>query len=322
VSRPSVGSVIRNGVAPLGLLLVLGYFSLTTEDMLDLGNLLNVGGQAAPLGLVVLGQLVVVLTGGFDISVGSVAALSAVATAVSVNELGPVGVVVGPLVGLACGVVNGVVVGRFGIQPIVATLGMLSAARGLAILLSGERAVIIEGDNPLGTLGYGLVGPVPISLIVLLAATAVLAFVLRQLRIGRRVYMVGSNPDGARLSGVNVNRTMVFAYGMSGLSAGLAALFLVGRAGGGLPTEANGLELQAIAAVVIGGAALSGAVGRPVVVLFGAFFIQLLGNGLNLTGTSPFEQEIVLGTVLLVAGLLDFAIRRIASARKPQRGTA
>jgi ribose transport system permease protein len=99
-------------------------------------------------------------------------------------------------------------------------------------------------------------------------------------------------------------------------------LFLVGRAGGGLPTEANGLELQAIAAVVIGGAALSGAVGRPAVVLLGALFIQLLGNGLNLTGTSPFEQEIVLGTVLLVAGLLDFVIRRIASARKPQRGTA
>lgn len=322
MSRPSVGSVIRNGVAPLGLVVVLGYFSLTTDDVLDPSNLLNVGGQAAPLGLVALGQLVVVLTRGFDISVGSVAALSAVATALSVNELGAAGVVVGPLMGLACGIANGIVVGRFGIQPIVATLGMLSAARGMALLLSGERAVIIEGDNPLGPLGYGLLGPLPISLLVLLAMTAALALVLRHLRIGRRVYMVGSNPDGARLSGVNVGQTMVFAYGMSGLSAGLAALFFVGRAGSGLPTEANGLELQAIAAVVIGGAALSGAVGRPAVVLLGALFIQLLGNGLNLTGTSPFEQEIVLGSVLVVAGLLDFAIRRIASARQPQRGTA
>lgn len=322
MNRPPVGSMIRNGVAPIGLLVVLGYFSLTTDHVLDPDNLLNVGGQAAPLGLVVLGQLVVVLTGGFDISVGSVAALSAVATALSVNQLGAAGVVVGPLVGLACGMVNGIVVGRFGVQPIVATLGMLSAARGLAILLSGEGAVIIEGENPLSALGYGLVGPVPIGLIVLLAMTAVLALVLRHLRIGRRVYMVGSNSEGARLSGVNVGRTMVFAYGISGLSAGLAALFLVGRAGGGLPTEANGLELQAIAAVVIGGAALSGAVGRPAVVLLGALFIQLLGNGLNLTGTSPFEQEIVLGTVLLVAGLLDFVIRRTASVRRPQRGTA
>jgi ribose transport system permease protein len=300
---------------------VLGYFALTTDEVLDPGNLLNVGGQAAPLALVALGQLVVVLTGGFDISVGSVAALSAVVTAMSVNELGSAGVLAGPLVGLACGVVNGIVVGRFGIQPIVATLGMLSAARGLAILVSGERAVIIEGDNPLSSLGYGSVGTVPISLLVLLAVTALLALALRHLRIGRRVYMVGSNPDGARLSGVDVGRTTVFAYAISGLSAGLAALFLVGRAGGGLPTEAGGLELQAIAAVVIGGAALTGAVGRPAVVLLGALFIQLLGNGLNLTGTSPFEQEIVLGTVLLVAGLLDFTIRRIASAKKPQRGT-
>jgi ribose transport system permease protein len=322
VTRPSMGSVARNAVAVVCLLVTLGYFSTTTGEAFDADNLLNVGGQAAPLGLVALGQLVVVLTGGFDISVGSVAALCAVGTAMSVNAVGPVGIIAGPLMGLACGVVNGILVGRFRVQPIVATLGMLSAARGLATLLSGERAVIIDGDNPLGDLGYGLVGPVPAGLIALLVVTVVLSLVLRHLRIGRRVHMVGSNPDGARLSGVDVSRTTVFAYAVSGLSAGLAALFFVGRAGGGLPTEANGLELQAIAAVVVGGAALTGAIGRPVFVLIGALFIQLLGNGLNLTGTSPFEQEIVLGTVLVAAGLLDFAIRRVASATNPLRGTA
>jgi len=321
MTPPSLRALARNAVAVICLVGTFLYFSSTVGDAFDIDNLLNVGGQAAPLGLVALGQLTVVLTGGFDISVGSIAALSAVTTALSVGAVGPVGVLAGPLTGLACGVVNGVVIGRFGIQPIVATLGMLSVARGLATLISGERAVIIEGENPLADLGYGSVGAVPIGLLVLLALTGVLALVLRRLRIGRRVYMIGSNPDGARLGGVSVIRTTVFAYAVSGLSAGMAALFFVGRAGGGLPTEANGLELQAIAAVVVGGAALTGAVGRPLFVLIGALFIQLLSNGLNLTGTSPFEQEIALGAVLVAAGLLDFAIRRVATANNPLRGT-
>jgi ribose transport system permease protein len=312
----------RNAVAPVCLILTLLYFGVTTAGVLAGNNLLNVGGQVAALGLVALGQLVVILTGGFDISVGSVAALAAVSTALSVNSLGPAGVVVGPLVGLVCGLVNGVVVGRFKIQPIVATLGMLSAARGLALILSGQRVVTIKGANPLNFLGYGLVAQVPLGLLVVLVATAVLAGLLRRTCIGRRVYMVGSNAEGARLSGVNLGRTVLFAYAVSGLSAGLAALFFVGRAGAGLPTEGNGLELQAIAAVVVGGAALTGGIGRPLFALFGALFIQLLGNGLNMAGTSPFDQQIVLGAVLIVAGLLDFMIRHVATATRAQRESA
>jgi ribose/xylose/arabinose/galactoside ABC-type transport system permease subunit len=311
----------RNLVAPLCLLVTFVFFSLTTEGVFSPDNLLNVGGQAAPLGIVAFGQLVVILTGGFDISVGSVAALSAVSTAMAVNEWGPVGLLVGPVAGLMCGVVNGVVVGFFRIQPIVATLGMLSVAQGLAILLSDERGVPVDGTNPLSQLGYGRVLGVPTAFWLLLAGCAVLALVLRHLRMGRRVYMVGSNREGARLSGVGVPQTLVFAYAISGLSAGIAALVYVGRAGAGLPTEGAGLELQAIAAVVVGGAALTGGVGRPLFVLFGALFIQLLGNGLNLAGTSPFEQEIVLGGVLLVAGLLDFTLRRFAAPSNRPKGT-
>jgi ribose transport system permease protein len=314
--------VSRNAVAPVCLVLTLLYFSLTTQGVLDASNLLNVGGQVAPLGLVALGQLVVVVTGGFDISVGSVAALAAIGTALSVNAFGPAGVVVGPLVGLACGLVNGIVVGRFNIQPIVATLGMLSVARGLALILSGQRVVTIKGANPLNFLGYGLVARIPFGLLVLLAVAALLAVLLRRTHIGRRVYMVGSNAEGARLSGVDLGRTVLFAYAASGLSAGIAALLFVGRAGAGLPTEGAGLELQAIAAVVVGGAALAGGIGRPLFVLLGAMFIQLLGNGLNMAGTSPFDQQIVLGTVLIAAGLLDFMIRHVATATRAQRRRA
>jgi ribose/xylose/arabinose/galactoside ABC-type transport system permease subunit len=311
----------RNLVAPLCLLVTFIYFSLTTQGVFAPDNLLNVSGQAAPLAIVAFGQLVVILTGGFDISVGSVAALSAVSTALALNEWGVLGLLVGPIIGLVCGVANGVVVGLFRIQPIVATLGMLSAAKGLGILLSDERGVPVDGTNPLATLGYGRLLGVPTAFWLLLAGCAVLAFVLKHLRIGRRVYMVGSNGEGARLSGVRVPRTIMFAYAISGLSAGLAALVYVGRAGAGLPTEGAGLELQAIAAVVVGGAALTGGVGRPLFVLFGALFIQLLGNGLNLAGTSPFEQEIVLGGVLLVAGLLDFSLHRFAAPSNRPKGT-
>lgn len=311
----------RNSVAPFCLLLTLVYFGSTTHGVWDVDNLLNVAGQAAPLGIVAIGQLVVILTRGFDISVGSVAALAVVASAISINAIGPWGALAGPLAGLACGAINGIIIGRFRIQPIVATLGMLSAARGGAILLSGQQGVLIKGTNPLVGLGYERLGRIPYSFLALLLLAALVAFVLRKLRFGRRLYMIGSNPAGAQLSGVDVRQTLLVAYSISGLSAGLAALVFLGRAGIGLPTEGGGLELSAIAAVVIGGASLSGAIGRPTFVLLGALFIQFLGNGLNLAGTSPFEQQIVLGLVLVAAGLIDFAVNRAAKAANLQKGT-
>jgi ribose/xylose/arabinose/galactoside ABC-type transport system permease subunit len=306
----------RTLVAPLCLAVAVVAFAFAVPSSLSGQNYMNVMGQAAPLAIVALGQMVVIITRNFDISVGSVAALAALVTVVVVNALGPIGLLAGPLVGIACGLVNGVVVGRLRVQPVIATLGMLSFARGLALVVGDGQAVTFEGDNPIAWLGYDKLAGVSIAFLAVLAFAALLAVALRRTRGGRRLYMVGSDPDAAALVGVDRARVVLIAFAITGLTAGLASLLLVARAGAGLPTEGAGLELSAIAAAVIGGAALSGGVGRPVFVLVGAVFIQSLGNGLNLVGTSPFLQEIILGAVILLAGLIDWAIRRVAVHRR------
>jgi ribose transport system permease protein len=310
----------RDAVAPTCLLAAVVAFAVLAPNSLAPDNARNVAAQVAPLAIVALGQMVVVVTGGFDLSVGSVAALAAVVAASAANEIGPMALWAAPLVGLACGLANGAVVGRLGVQPIIATLGMLLFARGFALFLSDGQAVVLTGGNPIAALGYGYVLGLPVSFALALGLVLCAALLLRRTRAGRRIYMVGSNGEGARLVGVNVERTLLLAYAVSGLAAGLAALLFVGRAGAGLPTEGTGLELAAIAAAVIGGTALTGGVGRPVSVLLGALFIQTLANGLNLLGTSPFVQEIVLGSTLILAGLTDHVIRRLAARGRTQGG--
>jgi ribose transport system permease protein len=303
-------------VAPLCLIASITVFSFISAEELQTGNLKGLLGQMSPLAIIALGELVVIITRGFDISVGSVAALSAVVAVLCANAFGAVGLVVAPFVGLACGLVNGVLVGRLRVQPIIATLGMLSLARGLVLLISGNEATVLEGGNPLDTLGYKEWLGLPVSFLLTVALAIAVTVWLARTAAGRRIHMYGSNPEAAELVGVRPSRTLLGAYAITGLFAGIAALVLVGRAGAGLPTEAQGIELAAIAAAVIGGANLGGGVGRPVFVLVGALFIQSLSNGLTLAGTSSFVQEIILGAVLLMAGLADLAVRRVTASRQ------
>jgi ribose/xylose/arabinose/galactoside ABC-type transport system permease subunit len=294
------------------------YFGLRTPEVLTSGNLLNVVGQAAPLIIVAVGQLFVIVSGGFDISIGSIAALSAVVSAQAVNHTGGYALLVAPAVGLACGLANGVLVGRWGLQPIVATLGMLAVARGLSLLMSSDSFVAFSANNPLFALAYSRTAGVPNAFLFAAGCAAFAALVTNRLRFGRRLYFIGSNADGARLLGTPVGSTLVWAYGVSGLSAGLATLVYLGRAGGAAPTEGNGLELAAIAAAVIGGTALSGGVGRVLGVVVAAVFIQGLANGLGLTSASPFLQETILGAVIVGAGLVDFAARQLSRNTRTQ----
>jgi len=302
-------------VAPVCLTLSFLYFSLTAPGFGTTGNAANLLGQAAPLAIVACGQMVVIVAGGFDISVGSVAALACVLSALGINALGPVGLLAGPLTGLACGMVNGALVGRLAVQPVIATLGMLTAARGLALMASHDSAVVLDRANPLSGLGYGEIAGIPSPAFLALGVCLVLWALTRTLRVGRRVYAIGSNIDGARLVGVPVASTTFAAYALSGLTAGIAALVLVGRAGAGVPTEGNGLELMAIAAAVIGGSALGGGSGHPAVVVVGAVFVQSLSSGFDLAGTSPFVREVVLGVVIVLAGLVEWALRVRAERR-------
>jgi ribose transport system permease protein len=316
ISRWRTGQIAQAAVAPLCVGLSLFVFFFISPGELSISNLRSLLGQMAPLAVVAIGQMMVIITRGFDLSVGSVAGLSAVSIALGINWIGPVGVVFGPIAGLACGLFNGVVIGRLRIQPLIATLGLLSIARGLALVFSGDNAVVIDGKNPLNFLGYGHVAGLPNGFVLTLVVALVMTVLLARTRGGRRLYMLGSNPEAAALTGVRADRTILAAYASTGLCVGIASLILVGRAGAGLPTEGQGLELQTIAAAVIGGVSLTGGVGRAGTVLVGALFIQSLANGLTLAGYSPFVQEIILGVVILVAGLTERVIRRVAAPRR------
>jgi ribose transport system permease protein len=307
---------LRAGVAPLALLVTVILFALWVPYFPTLSNAATIGGQVGPLAVVAIGEMLVIVTGGFDISVGAVAALSSVFAALAINSVGPGGLLLAPVAGAICGVVTGFLITRFSIQPIIATLGTMLAARGFALVVShGNQSVTLAPGNDVLWLGYGQWLGVPASFVIVIAITVAATVLLDRLRLGRRLLMIGSNARSAQLVGVPVMRTVVTAYALCGLSAGIAGMMFVGRASAGLPTEGYGLELQAIAAAVMGGTALTGGVGWPPFVLVGALFVQTLLNGLNLVGLSPFVVELAMGAVIVFAGLLDFAIRRVAAAR-------
>lgn len=311
----------RGLVAPLAVIGVWLFFAAANPHFLSVSNGLNIASQFAALAIVALGEMLVIICRGFDISVGSVAALASVVGAIAVNQFGPVGLLALPLVGLGCGAVNGVLVAYCRVQPIITTLGMFSFARGLALLVGGgEQAVMLNESGDIVSFAYLSLLGIPAPLLLVLAALLAVALFLRRVRLGRRIFMVGSNPEAADLVGVPVRSTVASAYALCGLAAGLAGLLFLSRASAGLPTEGSGLELQAIASAVIGGTALTGGVGIPAAVVLGAFFVQSLLNGLNLSGISPFIASLTLGAVIVMAGLLDFVLRRASEARTLVRG--
>lgn len=308
-------------VAPLCLVLAVLAFGAAVPDFASIANLGNILAQMWVLALLAVGQMFALLTRGFDISVGAVAALAGTVAALAANEFGLApGLVLGAATGLACGLLNGLMVGALGIQPIIATLGMLVGARGLALLVTdGGQAVPLAETGLAARLAYDAVlGLPPIAWIALLLV-GVAAWILHGSVLGRRIVMLGSNPDGAWLVGIHPARVSAAAYGLCGLFAGFAGILMTLRAGTGLPTEGTGMELQAIAAAVIGGTALTGGVGRVSGVLVGAAFVQVLFTGLNIAGISPFLAGVAVGVVIIGSGLLEYALRHLFSPLEPNR---
>jgi ribose transport system permease protein len=309
-----IAEFFRAGVAPSALVVAVIWLALAVPYFPTLSNGATILGAVGPLAVIAVGEMLVMVTGGFDISVGAVAALGSVVAALSINIVGPVGLLAAPAATTMCGIVNGFLIARLSVQPVIATLGTMLAARGLALALShGNQTVTLAPGADVIWLGYGRALGLPVSFLVVIAATVAATFLLDRLRLGRRLLMIGSNVRSAELVGVPLMRSIVTAYALCGLLAGVAGMIFVGRASAGLPTEGYGLELQAIAAAVMGGTSLIGGVGWPPFVLIGALFIQTLVNGLNLAGLSPFVVELAMGAVIVFAGLLDFAIRRVAA---------
>jgi ribose transport system permease protein len=249
----------------------------------------------------------VILTGGIDLSVGSVLAIAAVVMAIMADNGTPLALIIPAVVGLAtlAGVFNGIGVALFGIQPFIMTLATLVIGRGIALRITdGGPQDFFLANGVVDFLGSGGIGRIPGPLFIFLALAAVGFVALRYLPFGRYLYAIGGSREAARLSGVRVSHNLIGAYAVSGACAGLAGIMTASRLSVGDPTAGNLAELDAIAAVVIGGTSLAGGVGGMPGTVAGAFLLAVVSNLLNLTGVSPFDQQIVKGLVIIAAVLL------------------
>ncbi|HCV70867.1 MAG TPA: ribose ABC transporter permease [Agrobacterium sp.] len=302
---------------------ILGWIFIGQSFLMNQQRLTIMILQVSVIGIIAVGVTQVIITGGIDLSVGSVLALAGVVAALAVKELGmpvPVGMLLGILTGSLCGLINGLMVTRFKLPPFIATLGMMLIARGVALQITGARAVSGLGES-FGELGNGalfrivnigddgfpnVVFPgIPYPVILMVVIALAVSFMLNRSILGRHIYAVGSNADAARLSGVNVARVTNFTYILSGTLAGLTGCVLMSRLVTAQPNEGVMYELDAIASAVIGGTSLIGGVGTISGTAIGAFVIGILRNGLNMNGVSAFTQQIIIGLVILVTVWID-----------------
>jgi ribose/xylose/arabinose/galactoside ABC-type transport system permease subunit len=295
----------RFGLLFVILLVGLG-LTLTTDTFLSVANLTNVARQVSINGILAVGVTFVLLTAGVDLSLGSVVALSGVACATFAHPGDHpvfVPIAVGLLTGAACGLVNGVLVTRGAVAPFIVTLGMMTIARGLALIVSGGRPVA-NMSNELTALAGDFLG-IPIPVLCFATVALVAWFFLRNFRLGRHIYAVGGNENAARAAGVPVERVKLFAYGLCGLLTGLAGVVLAARITTGQPNAGQAYELDAIAAVVIGGTSLAGGVGTITGTLLGVLLIGVINNGLDLLGVSSYYQAVIKGVIIVGAVWLD-----------------
>ncbi len=298
-------SLQRFGIV-IALVLIGAMLTAATPNFLTVANLINVARQISLNGILAVGVTFVLLTGGVDLSLGSVAALAGVVAA-SFAHPGDYPVVVpilmGILAGTACGATNGLLVTRGSVAPFIVTLGMMTVARGLALVVSGGMPV--SNMSPELTRLAGDILGLPIPVLILAAVSLAAWAFLANTRLGRYVYAVGGNENAARAAGINVNRVKMFAYTLCGGLAGLAGVVLAARTTTGQPNAAVAYELDAIAAVVIGGTSLSGGVGGISGTLLGALLMGIINNGLDLLNVSSYYQQIVKGVIIVGAVWLD-----------------
>ena len=294
----------------LSFLLLCIALSLLSDRFLTLSNAVNVLRQSTINGIIAVGMTYVILTAGIDLSAGAVLALCTLVTADLLQKGLPVplAVIAGLGLGAGLGLVNGLIITKARVPPFVATLGMMTVARGLALTYTQGRPItgLPEGFRFMGT---GSLGPIPMP-IVIAGLTFLVGYVLlTRTRVGEYIFALGNNPVAARYAGIATDRFIAFVYAVAGLLAALAGMILVARLNSAQPTAGLGYEFDAIAAVVVGGTSFAGGEGGLGGTLLGALVIAVLSNGLNLLNVSSFYQPVITGVVIALALLLYRAIR-------------
>lgn len=298
--------LIRKMGPLLGLVLLSLVLTILSDRFLTVNNLLNVTRQISINAIISVGMTLIILTGGIDLSVGSIVALTGSITAgLLVGGQGMfVAVLVGIAVGVGLGLCNGMLITRAGIPPFIATLGIMTAARGFTLVYTEGRPITGMGES-FRFLGGGYIGGIPVPVIIMVIIFVATYIMLKKTRLGRYIYAIGGNEEAARLSGINTKKILLSVYALGGLLAGFSGIIMASRLNSAQPTAGISFELDAIAAVVLGGTSLSGGVGTIGGTLIGAFIIGVLDNGLNLLNVSSFYQQVAKGFVILLAVFLD-----------------
>jgi len=294
------------------LCIVLAVYS---EDFREPKNLQTVAGRAATIGVIAIGQLLVILTAGIDLSVGSVAALSGVVGCLAMKSgvPMPLGVLAGCAVGMFCGSINGTLVAKGKIPPFIVTLGMMMVARGLALLLSGGMSIT---GLPASLSWLSETKDWRIPVVIALVLCFICTIMLRYTRFGRSLYAIGGNKQAARLSGIPVDRVLILAYTLCGLLAGFGGMMLAAKTSIGSPTAAEMYELDTIAACVIGGASLMGGEGGAIASIAGALIMFVLRNFCSLENLPPYWQKIIVGVLIIALVYYDNMRKRRAGLLK------
>lgn len=303
--RKRSGVIQRMGPL-LGLILLVVILSIISSDFLSISNIFNVLRQVSINALIAFGMTFVILTGGIDLSVGSIVALSSALAAgmmASGTNTG-IAILAGILSGAAMGTVNGIIISRGKVAPFIATLATMTIFRGLTLVYTQGKPITGLPES-FGMIGRGYLFEIPMPVIWVLIAFIILYVILKFTTLGRHVYALGGNEEATRLSGINTHQVKTLVYTISGLLAAVSGIILTSRLNSAQPTAGTSYELDAIAAVVIGGTSLSGGKGWIAGTLVGAMIIGILDNGLNLMNVSSFYQQVVKGAVILLAVLLD-----------------
>lgn len=288
------------------LIILIIFFSITSSTFLSIDNFLSIALQTAVIGIVALGSTFVIITSGIDLSVGAIVAFSGVMMGFAMQAGMPtfISILIGLLSGVALGVAIGLFITKAKLPPFIVTLGFMMMVRGLVLALTNGMPIsgLNEGFEKLAA---GTILRIPYPVIFLIVLAVVLGFILKNTKIGKYVYAIGSNEDASKLSGVNVDRVKLFVYGLSGLMCAISGIILASRLISAQPTEGMGYEMDAIAAVVIGGASLAGGTGTIFGTMLGAFIMTVLKNGLTMLNVSGMWQQVAVGAVVLGAVYID-----------------
>jgi ribose/xylose/arabinose/galactoside ABC-type transport system permease subunit len=301
------GEYLKKYGVLIAFLLICAILSVLTPNFLTLQNILIIFRQISINGILAIGVTFVILTGGIDLSLGSVVALTGVVAALfaqNENFIILIPLLFGVLTGLVIGAVNGTIITKGRTAPFIVTLGMMTIARGLALVVSDGRPISNLSDS-FNVIGRGDVFYIPIPILIFFIVIILASLILNKTKLGRYIYAVGGNENAARASGINVDSVKMFAYVICSGLAGLAGIILASRITTGQPNAGIAYELDAIAAVVIGGTSLSGGVGKVTGTVIGALIIGVINNGLDLLNISSYYQQIIKGGIIITAVLID-----------------